>query len=250
MGEVKKSVILLCVGLLLVSWHFSSETKAKQDTEIADITNVMINSGIVIDSWKISAKSSHGFESSQSGYKILVADLRNKFPEFTWEDMVYNDHVTSISASKQSRDMPLRETLTVLSYQHGNSYKTVLLYEVSGSKWKKQIEMSALDLFFHRTTDLFPVKPVIFSCAHGKLSDKMDIVLYEKAKEMMHEFDATFVEHLKEETFVSLSAYTTLWDGYLLTNDKKMNLQIALRDEGLNGEVDVSIGTPILTAEY
>ncbi|MCD8502193.1 MAG: YwmB family TATA-box binding protein [Bacillaceae bacterium] len=53
-----------------------------------------------------------------------------------------------------------------------------------------------------------------------------------------------------KKTFISLSAYTELWDTYIITNQKKMNLQVALRNTGMGGETTITIGTPIITVEY
>lgn len=79
----------------------------------------------------------------------------------------------------------------------------------------------------------------------------MVVDLYSQANELVRAFSGVSVEELKEETFVSLSAYTELWEQAIYTGHQhKMNLQVALRTEGLGSKTTVTIGTPIITSEY
>ncbi|UTW70831.1 YwmB family TATA-box binding protein [Anaerobacillus sp. HL2] len=103
-----------------------------------------------------------------------------------------------------------------------------------------------------RYQDLFKNNTKIFTCATGIGNDKLNFGLYEQAEIILDEFSAQQIELLKEETFISVSAYTNTWNNLLTTNEQtNMNLQIAIRaKERLGGKTTVTIGTPIITTEY
>lgn len=247
---MKKIWLLLLFVSLLSGWYFAQETTANDHSELDEVTDVMTDADIAIDEWRISAKSRHRLKTTKTEYNAFVSNLKKRYPFFSWHETMDDEEYVRTKGVSTTNFDGQREALTVTAHKHGNVYETVLLYELYGSSSDENSRRKALDIFSIRTSDLFSKEPVIFTCATGKISDKMDIVLYEKALELMNAFNATFVEHVNEETFVSLSAYTTLWNGSLYTNGNKMNLQIALRDEGPTEGITVSIGTPILTTEY
>lgn len=73
----------------------------------------------------------------------------------------------------------------------------------------------------------------------------------EYAEKWITSLGAETVEALDEGTFVSVSAYNPEWSQVLETNGKKMNVQVALRqEERLGARTTVTIGTPIITTEY
>ncbi|WP_062052063.1 YwmB family TATA-box binding protein [Bacillus sp. JCM 19034] len=72
-----------------------------------------------------------------------------------------------------------------------------------------------------------------------------------KAEDWLMQLQADKVEELVEDHLISFSAYQPDWDYRLVTGDKIMNVQMALRDvEGLGTRTTVTIGTPIITTEY
>ncbi len=74
--------------------------------------------------------------------------------------------------------------------------------------------------------------------------------LFDQASQLLRDFQATPVEWLREESLVSLSAYTGQWKNVLpAANHQPINLQLALR-ERLGGKTRVVAGTPIITIEY
>lgn len=79
-----------------------------------------------------------------------------------------------------------------------------------------------------------------------------DDSLFATGKRYTEQLGATIQEVLKEETFVSLSAYNNEWDtGIALVNGNNMNVQVALRQNpDLGQQTRVTLGTPIITTEY
>lgn len=215
-----------------------------------DLAEVMDGLKIEMNGWTMTAKENSGFKSDWKGYQSRVEKLHKKTPDFTWGKPEYKDETIIVKATKKSTDGNMIETLTISTHRLDERYHSVLSYSMTGEHWNKKVKNDAFTLFSTRTSELFLSNPSFFSCISGKINDTMVIALSKRAEQIMHEFDADFVEGIHEETFVSLSAYTELWQTSLETKEKKMNLQIALRNKGKNTPVDVLIGTPILLHEY
>ncbi|WP_227937049.1 YwmB family TATA-box binding protein [Alkalihalobacillus deserti] len=72
-----------------------------------------------------------------------------------------------------------------------------------------------------------------------------------RAQAWIHQLGAETVEALKEESFVSYSAYNPDWTPYIETNGTRMNIQVAIREkQGMGTGTTLTIGTPIITTEY
>ncbi|PTX62531.1 TATA-box binding protein [Melghirimyces profundicolus] len=67
---------------------------------------------------------------------------------------------------------------------------------------------------------------------------------------IMKELGAGEVESMHAERTVSVSAYTPLFNGGLQTRGGTMNVQVAAKDGHGDGEVVLTLGTPIITIEY
>lgn len=238
--------LLLLMGLIYV--YYSYETKATSHSEaFTKLMNIVtMDTDIQLEQWQLIAK-----ETIANEFEQTVAKLQKEQSDFTWESPRYTEDVVHVEAVKYAPDESHVEKIVLHSYLHHEKPETLLTYEITGSMWNEQIKSDAVLLFSTRTTDLFSESPAVFTCITGNLNDTMNnIVLKDEARAIMHQFHADFVEEMQEETFVSLSAYTTLWHSSLLTNRKKMNLQIALRQQHIDDSITVMIGTPILMTEY
>lgn len=247
---MRNLVIIFTLIGLIISIHAVYLTQAKEQEPLLQIVSVMNEVGASIDTWSMKAKGKQGLITDEQGYESIVNELRAVTKDFSWEEPTYEDNSIVQTAIKRSLQGFITETLIMFTYRSGETYDTTIAYEITGNDWDEARGNDIISLFSTRTSDLFFEKPNFYSCATGKFSDTMDIALSYKAKELMKQLNANFVESIEEESFVSLSAYNRLWDTMLRTNNKKMNLQIALRDEGKNKPTRVLIGTPILTAEY
>jgi hypothetical protein len=84
----------------------------------------------------------------------------------------------------------------------------------------------------------------------GTVGDKMNEALPKTANHLLSVFNATEIEALKEETFMSVSAKSPLFTGSIENQRDNMNLQIGIRSEGLGAKTTIVVGTPIITIEY
>lgn len=245
--------LMAVIGLLFSMHAYNTQHHTSVQAELDPLiqsVSIMNEVGAHLEKWRVQAKDSQSFISDRSGYQAYVNRIHSLADGFAWTVPVDEGSRMVIKGTKSSSFAHIDETITLLTHITNGKYETKMTYEMSSSHWQAHRINDIFSHFLTQSSELFLKTPAFFTCATGKFSDKMEVVLSEKARNIMRLLRANYVESLEEESFVSLSAYAKRWDASIATNHKKMNLQIALRDEGLNKPTRVLIGTPILTAEY
>ncbi|UZJ79208.1 YwmB family TATA-box binding protein [Fictibacillus sp. KU28468] len=247
---MKKSIVLFFAIILLVhSYESVLAREAANISKISDMKQAMDEQGIIVKKWSLYTKGSVGFTSDLNGYRQKVALLKNAAKGYKWNNMNAQEHL-KITGVRYSQAGSIKERLTLVGYPQKEKLATYLVYAVKGKGWNKNQFQHFARSFQSRVATYFEGKTSTFSCITGVHSDTMDVGLNKQALELMTTFSAVPVEELKEETFVSISAYTKHWDEKINTAHKAMNLQIAIRNQGMGGQTAVTIGTPIITSEY
>ena len=146
----------------------------------------------------------------------------------------------------------LTESLQFFAYPTPNQSRSTHLvtYEVFGTN-ESVIESNIVDeLVEERIHELQMDRPTTYVQIQAKdRSSSTDIE--KRAKAWIQHLGAETVEALKEEWFVSYSAYNPDWTPYIETNGTRMNIQVAVRgNQGMGAGTTVTIGTPIITTEY
>lgn len=244
----KLQLILLVLGIIITYTAIGKETNATnhdQPTEqLSQITNTLQKYNIEVDGWQLYSRSLLSNNQTHENAKLEVMGIIKNNPSFRWDN-----HDSNIYTGKLEHTF-MTETITVIITPHNQEYITYLIYQANGDSTVKD----SLDFINagvkNRHSHLFRKNTKIFTSVTGTIHDKLNFGLNMKAEEILNNFSATKVEELNEETFISFSAYTTLWDTYIETNQKKMNLQVALRNDGMGGKTTITIGTPIITTEY
>lgn len=218
-------------------------------TYLLEIAKVMNKHKIDISNWSMYAREDVGKVENFHQYKEEVTKYRNLFPDFSWEETRENGLFKSVGAYENTEAL-IKEQIKFVAYPHKDHYKTYLIYIVSGDNWSNE-KMHLLSKTYQlKIGKLFDKYPLIFSCINGQTSDNMEGVLYNQALKILSEFSANPIEALQEEAFVSVSAYNENWKNNIPGINGEMNIQIALRNNGLDGSTTVVIGTPIITSEY
>ncbi|MGD8190331.1 YwmB family TATA-box binding protein [Brevibacillus ginsengisoli] len=126
-------------------------------------------------------------------------------------------------------------------------------YVVVGLKGKR-IHAQDMEKFRDQITALFKKAsriPQFSTCIRGIYSDKLSVDQQEdKIHEVLAALQANEIERLQDETVLSISAYTELWNPAITTGQHKMNLQVATHLDSLDSITRITVGTPIITAEY
>lgn len=250
MEDMKKSIVLFFVILFLLhSYQVIHAQEMKSFSKLSEIKHAMDQSNINVKNWSLYTKGSIGFVKDVNGYRQKAALLKNAAEGFKWSRLNTNEHfkITGVRISPSGR---IKERLTLVAYPQKGKLATYLVYAAKGKGWNKVQVQQFARMYQDRVATYFQGKSSTFSCISGIHNGTMDFGLYKQALRLMTTFSAVPVEQLKEETFVSISAYTKHWDEKINTAHKAMNLQIAIRNQGMGGQTAVTIGTPIITSEY
>lgn len=248
MNKILTMVILL---ILVLPFHIYGKGMSNAvgiPNEFMDIIHTMNKNKIDIKSWSIYTREKTAVN-SMNEVKEKYKDLRHTFPNLKWGVKEKSGHWQAVGSTGST--IGIQERVVLTAYSSGNkSANYYLVYDVSGSKWDIDLWEQFSEKYNQNIADIFRKNTTKFSCVRGELSDNMEGVLYQRAEKLLKEFSAIPVEAMKEETFVSVSAYTEKWNNAIPTKNGNFNIQLALRNQGLGGKINVAIGTPIITSEY
>ncbi|MGG3469505.1 YwmB family TATA-box binding protein [Neobacillus pocheonensis] len=217
--------------------------------DLAKMGSVLQAEHILLNEWSYYAREHLVGLKSEKEVQEYVDKLQQKFPDWKWSVKNTSEYreVTAVSPTTKHHD----EMLQIMATHTKQPSDAYIVYRVSGKEWNKESEaFFTTEKFRSRLSDIFSGKPTVFSCMKGVFSDKIDKALSKASSRIMSSFNATEIEALKEETFMSVSATSPMFTGSIDHKENNMNLQIGIRSEGLGGETTIVVGTPIITIEY
>ncbi|WP_273851705.1 YwmB family TATA-box binding protein [Guptibacillus spartinae] len=238
--------------LLLASFSNGTSVSIEDETEVktAEMANVLLSHDYSIQKWSLYTREKVSFIPKSLGYKSIMSELSKRAPGFQWGNLERSDGNVKVSGTRIDSKLGTKETLTLVSYPEANRMSSYLIYNMEIKGFFQEEWRTTYEQFKAQKSQLVTQEAPVFSCFVGEKNDTMDIVLYNEADKLLGAFSASKVEEINEETFVSLSAYHEEWEADLVTNNQRMNIQIALRNTGIGGGITATIGTPIITTEY
>lgn len=240
---------VLFVIFLMVVLMGNQTTEAKVDLDLVKIGSIFKTEDILLNEWSLYAREHLVDLKSEKEVQAYAQELQNEFPEWDWtvKNTSQKWEVTAVSPTSKHH----KETLQLMSTHTKQPVDAYIVYRVSGNEWNQKTEsFFTTDQFKKRLTDIFRGEPTIFSCMKGEVGGKMDKALSVKAKKLLSVFHAREIEALKEERFMSVSAFSPLFSGSIENEKNNMNLQIGIRSDGLGTKTTIVVGTPIITVEY
>lgn len=247
---MKKMTVVFILILFCIHISVSYAESSRNHQKLEMMAEQLERHNFTLKKWTLYTRGNMGFSKDVNGYLDTVKKLQAKMPELQWStEPVKVRGEWKVSGSKKNHDGSV-ERLTVIAYPHKKQYESYFIYAVEGTLFPENGFKKTERLFYEKAEKFARKKLNYFSCISGISDDRMKFGLYNEAHELVSSFSAVPIEELQEETFVSLSAYTALWDDAITTAQDKMNLQIAVRTDGLGGRTTVTIGTPIITSEY
>ncbi|MFB7138253.1 YwmB family TATA-box binding protein [Gottfriedia sp. NPDC056225] len=239
---MKKTIFLLIMMITFATVLFfnwgkigMADTGVGQLDRFADVLN---KKDISITSWNLYAREAK----MNTSVTKIIGDYKEKFKNFKW---TYTDNGNKIIGTFNHKS--ITERIVITSTSSNSSY---VIYELSGTKWDQHAEKETKSLIKNSMENIFSKEPTIFTCIKGTMGGKLEGVLQGIKNDFLGTFKATKIEEIKEGAFVSVSAYTEQWNDALVANGKKINLQIAIRENNVDKSTTIILGTPIITVEY
>ncbi|WP_158553614.1 YwmB family TATA-box binding protein [Peribacillus saganii] len=230
---------MFCIG--------NSTIVANNEIDIlAMADNLKQDERLTLNKWSVIAREKTLIKSEQD-FNKKVSDMSKLFPAFNWK-VEQTEHGLKATAVLRHVEKSQQESIQILSALTKNGSASYIIYEVKGEKWDEGSTELISKTFQTRIKDIFHGNPSIFSCISGKMDGTMEKVFSHEVRKLLDLFHAQEVESLKEDRFYSVSAHTPMFRQYL--TKENLNLQIALRTDGLSGKTTFVVGTPIIPFEY
>ncbi|WP_175637779.1 YwmB family TATA-box binding protein [Metabacillus schmidteae] len=233
-------VLTLSIIFSLVANHIGA---AENQSKLSTIAEKMENKDLEISKWSLYSKK---FVENKSIKELK--QMTKQYRQYTWT-FEQEDDVFKAIGVYENTEKNITEKLQFLATLTNDQEQSYIIYEVIGTGTNRN--WNEVDEFFaQRSFDIFHENPTIYACIEGIVGDKMEEVLNLTMDELLTEFSAKPIEELTEQDFLSVSAKTSLWEDFIPTKEDSMNIQIALRSDGMGAKTTVVIGTPIITSEY
>jgi hypothetical protein len=239
---------LLLIMIMGTCQYSSGEAVGNESLQpLKTIARVLQDNKTEIEQWTVYTREYAQYIQNDAAFFKKLDELKNENRTFRWY-LDTNHHMKK--ATGLSKHPFFQEKIQLVMTVTKDKPQTYILYEVIGLGWSEKKWKEIVGTIVKKSNQLFVKQPTFFACIKGEFSDNMKGGLFYNALHLLREFQATPVESLREESFVSLSAYTGQWKNVLPTDDyQPMNIQLALR-ERLGGKTTVVVGTPIITIEY
>lgn len=246
-------MILLFCSLLFTS-NFQERAVAEQTknhvdelNRIALFAHVLEKQKAKVEKWTLYAREAQSSVVTKKQFVREAAIQRAKLDEYKWLVLKPNEGSIGWEGVKNTPEH-IQMRVTYTAYPQGKYYQAVILYRVVGEsfnqvKWTQQKKDINAEL-----KRIFHGQEHIYTCVRADRSAKMKLGLIKEGKRYIKLFSGAPVERLQEKTFVSISAYTKIWNNAIYTGNKKMNIQAALRNDG--DRTIIVLGSPIITVEY
>ncbi|UOQ45361.1 YwmB family TATA-box binding protein [Halobacillus salinarum] len=241
-GMKMKSIILSVLSLLIVGAGVDPQETAGKDPSglpLDEFVSFAEGEHLKITSWSVTMKENVSKERAAHLQQQLRADLpqgtlteQNGLKARKW---ILNRHKSGnfdesfvLILPRNSNDLP--EMVYTLSSEGTASLTAINL--------DKYVNLMKRRYFTKNVT--------IFSCLKANASDMInDVLVYQKFK---NAFNIATIEEVIENSWTSRSGYTEQWGNALPLAKDQMNVQFATRT--LGGKTNITIGTPIISAEY
>src|SRR5699024_4038171 len=164
--------------------------------------------------------------------------LQKQLPEMKWSKIETNQSVKWIGQQTIAEET---ETITLIYYKNEQS---LLLYQLAGRGHTSKNVYNKKKL-----NTIFMTEPDVFSCIKGVFIEGFAEASKYTMDEIIYKLQAMEMESLREENFISISAYSPSFTHAIPLEENEMNVQLALRQIN-EGETEFIIGTPILVIEY
>lgn len=251
MGKIAKALLFAGVIVGLIMWYMPNGQASLNETQTvqqllkgmvstdARATAVEIRTSVETGVMKDSPEIDHAAATWLDQLGLQSAEGIG-----TWEQ--HGAYVRQHAVAWQGTSVTLR--MIGLPAQSG--YATHLVISAKGNEFQTP-QIEALQRKIEDALKTKGIVPQFSTCIRGIYSDKLSVDQQEdKIRLIFSALSAQELERMADETVVSVSGYTRLWEPHIKLYDQKMNLQVATHQDTATGGTLITVGTPIITAEY
>ncbi|MBO8175996.1 MAG: YwmB family TATA-box binding protein [Bacillus sp. (in: Bacteria)] len=238
-------LLALFLGYILFYIGNSTVAAVKYDDLFQIVQAVRAEQG-VISEWSIHSRREVDILSKHD-FQEMAETVQHQFSEMAWEWEQSGDEWKLIGTFTNQQ---MKESVQLLSKKHDGRRYSYVTFQLIGTQWTDETKSFIEKTWNNCIKRLFGNDVTVFSYVKGTFSPSATHLLQEKAAHILQRLEAKETESLKEDRFVSISAYSKRFSQQVPSSNNDMNIQIGLRQEGMGVETTFVIGTPILTIEY
>ncbi|MCC3358549.1 YwmB family TATA-box binding protein [Bacillus sp. REN16] len=229
--------LILSAGILA---GFFSNNEATKGNDLEDIRLLADKNDVEIATWMALSRGKVGQANDVKDMKNQIEQFMGNHDAYSWKNVLEEENSHYVWQGQKENEHGIKESIKLKAYKSGDKYEIAITNEAEGTK------LTADQINW--VSETFEDSKTFYSISGVMLSKKNQ--LSEVAAKIIGDAQAEAVEQLHEDKFVSVSAYSKTFESELMTaKQEKINLQVGLR-VNMENEIDVTIGTPIITTEY
>lgn len=231
-----------------IAFWLPVQAKEENTPVAALLVEALEDTGATAQEVQVRLRASSDQANSPEEWKQVAEEWATRLEiPFSAADISETGHGLSYRANADRSGVQIRYEVTGVS--SNGLYHTYLVLLLSGSPTSLPYIESMQKAYVTALRDAsFNVQ--IGTCIRGMDNVKMSVDQQEgRILSMFRTLEAKELERLQDETVVSISGYTHLWEESIPLHGQKMNLQVATHRNSDAG-TSITIGTPIITVEY
>lgn len=239
---MKKMIAFLILILVLTTGATSGDV---QHDEMIDMAVMVTENDMSVDHWQVTIKE----QMSADRIKQLVQLFQGKDSYLASRKEDENSINYLFRHSHKQGD--IFETYSVIVPKN-DLYKAQFIMIMKGEFWNKSVKEKYLNTMNSMKEKLFTVNSTKFACLTTSTDDIMKGVYFlNKLKESWNmQYIRKQTDNVEDSTLKKIVyGYTPMWNQKITMRDKPMNFQAAIKNDE-NGDMELTIGTPILITEY
>jgi hypothetical protein len=214
----------------------------------SQLLNALEGSGATGESIQVRARTAMGLMQSPEEVNELAKEWAEQL-EIPISLVKFSRHHNLLVYQTEFTQDGVQLRFEVTGVPKNGSFDTYLVLELTGGR-QSLLYIEAIQETFANALRKADFIPQISTCIRGMYNVKMGVDQQEgKILSIFQTLQAKELERLQDETVVSISGYTRMWEPFIALNGQKMNLQVATHRDS-NAGTWITIGTPIITVEY
>ncbi len=240
--------VWMVAGLILL---FVPAVLARYEDEgtASQLLKVMVSTGARATEVEVRTSVEIGSEGSTQEIDQAAAVWLEKLGISTQLDPGTMEHDMYVQ-QKVTETHGIRLSFRMIGVPDNGRYITHAVFSLKGKHTQLE-EMESLQKSISTAIREAGRVPQFSTCIRGLYSDKLsDDQQESRILSIFAALHAHELERMADDTVVSISGYTRMWQPHIMLNDQKMNLQVATHQDTATGGTLITVGTPIITAEY
>jgi hypothetical protein len=234
---------------MLAAWYMPGRASSEQTDTAVRLLQVMNGTGAEAKEVEVRTSVKLGnvagakeLDSLASGWENSLG-LPQTVQSGQWENGLY-------SRQKVTDFQGIRLLFRMIGVPEQGHYAAYVVFSLKGKPAQIQ-HLVTLQHSIAKALQQAGTIPQFSTCIRGMYSDKLSVDQQGgKILSIFHALHAHELERLADDTVVSISGYTRQWEPSIQLNGQRMNLQVATHQDTVSGGTWITVGTPIITAEY